>query len=215
MGLLITTENFMEYMKLAAKKIAEEKEYVTRLDATTGDGDHWVNINSGFQAVINAEEKLIKMPIDEALKVIGMLMMNKIGGSSGILYGGAYLAAGMKLKDYSVLDEKSLYLFLSTMVEDMMHRGNARPGFKTMIDCLYPAVETYRVAMNQGVDLKELFSSVKDAARMGAESTRDMQAVKGRASYMTGKGIGHLDPGAITMYYQLEVMCDYFAGISD
>lgn len=215
MGLLITTEDFMEYIKLAAHKIAEEKEYVTKLDAATGDGDHWVNMNSGLKAVVNAEEKLKAMPIDEALEVIGMIMMNKIGGSSGILYGGAYLAAGMKLNGCAALDEKGLYLFLFTMAEDMMQRGNARPGFKTMIDALYPAVEAYRDALEQEDDLKTLFFSVKNAARIGAESTRDMEAVKGRACYMAKKGVGHLDPGAVTMYFQIEVLCDYFGARAD
>ena len=31
-----------------------------------------------------------------------------------------------------------------------------------------------------------------------------MEAVKGRASYRTDKGVGHLDPGAVTMAMQLE-----------
>lgn len=215
MGLIITTEDFIEYIKLAAHRIDGEKDYVTKLDAATGDGDHWVNMNSGFSAIVNAEEKLKTMSIDEALEVIGMIMMNKIGGSSGILYGGAYLAAGMKLKGCETLDEKGLYLFLVTMVEDMMQRGNARPGFKTMIDALYPAVEAYRSALDQKKDIKTLFSLVKNAAKIGAESTRNMEAVKGRASYMAEKGVGHLDPGAVTMYFQIEALCDYFGARVD
>ena len=35
-----------------------------------------------------------------------------------------------------------------------------------------------------------------------------MEAVRGRASYQTDKGVGHLDPGAVTMSYQIEILMD-------
>ena len=49
---------------------------------------------------------------------------------------------------------------------------------------------------------------VKAAAEAGAESTRAMEAVRGRATYQSGKGVGHLDPGAVTMSYQVGALCD-------
>jgi len=205
----MSSKDYVGYIKLAAKRISENGEYISRLDAETGDGDHWANIQLGFESLVAAEEELEAMPIDAAFKRIGSLMMSKVGGSSGILYGGAYMAAGRALEEKTVLSSEDLCLALETMVGDMMERGKAEPGFKTMIDALYPAVQCYKASLCAGKPEAETMDAVKRAAMEGAESTRNMEAVKGRASYRTDKGIGHLDPGAVTMCYQLVCLCDY------
>ena len=138
-----------------------------------------------------------------------MLMMSKIGGSSGVLYGGAYIAAGKALAGKESITGEELCLALETMVNDMMTRGKAEPGFKTMIDALHPAVQAYKAALAEGKSDADTMAAVKQAAMDGAESTKAMEAVKGRASYQISKGVGHLDPGAVTMSYQLECLCDY------
>ena len=91
--MIITSDDYVAYLNRAAAVIRDSKDYISGLDAATGDGDHWANLNLGFEAIILAGEKLRKLPIDEVFKQIGMLMMSRVGGSSGILYGGAYLAA--------------------------------------------------------------------------------------------------------------------------
>ena len=85
-----------------------------------------------------------------------------------------------------------------------MKRGKTEPGQKTMIDSLYSALEAYKKAIEDGVDEKQIIEKFIQGAKDGAEATKEMQAVKGRASYRTDKGVGHLDPGAVTMSMQLE-----------
>ena len=209
MSFEISSKDYVAYIKKAAQKIAENGEYISKLDAVTGDGDHWANINLGFTSMVEVAEELQAMSMDAVFKKIGMLMMSKIGGSSGVLYGGAYMAAGNKLAGKEKLTSEDLCLALETMVTDMMNRGKAEPGFKTMIDALYPAVEAYKKALAENLDDKTTLENVKQASLDGAEATKDMEAVKGRASYQTNKGVGHLDPGAVTMSYQIECLCDY------
>jgi len=209
MSFVITSKDYINYINIVSKKIYEDRDYITDLDAATGDGDHWTNINMGFQSLVGASDELREMPICEAFKKIGMLMMSKIGGSSGILYGGAYLAASKAVAGKESIDSQELCTALEAMVNDMMMRGKAKPGHKTMIDALYPAVQTYKEALASGTDDKKTLELVKQAAIDGAEATRNMEAVKGRASYQTNKGVGHLDPGAVTMSYQIECLCDY------
>lgn len=207
--MIITSGDYVAYLNRAAARISESRDYVTELDAATGDGDHWVNLNMGFEALTEAGEELRALPICETLKRIGMIMMSKIGGSSGILYGGAYLAAARAVAGKETLDMEGLCLVLTGMVEDMMSRGKAEPGFKTMIDSLYPAAEAFRLALEAGEDDRTVLERVKTAAEEGAESTRQMEARKGRASYMLSKGAGHLDPGAVTMSLQIGCLCDF------
>ena len=209
MSFTMTSKDYVASIKIAAKKIHENGEYISKLDATTGDGDHWANINLGFENLVAAGDEMEKLPIDGVFKKIGMLMMSKIGGSSGVLYGGAYIAAGKALAGKETLTSEDLCLALETMVNDMMQRGKAQPGFKTMIDSLYPAVQAYKAALAEGKSDADPMEAVKKAAMDGAEDTKRMEAVKGRASYQANKGVGHLDPGAVTMSYQLECLCDY------
>ncbi len=209
MSFVMTSKDYVSYIKIAAKRIHEDGEYISKLDAVTGDGDHWANINLGFENLVAAADEMEKMPMDGVFKKIGMLMMSKIGGSSGVLYGGAYMAAGKALAGKESITSEELCLALETMVNDMMNRGKAEPGFKTMIDSLYPAVQAYKAALAEGKSDADTMAAVKQAALDGAEATKAMEAVKGRASYQTNKGVGHLDPGAVTMSYQLECLCDY------
>lgn len=209
MNFRLTSKNYVEYLKIVAKKIKTNKEYISQLDATTGDGDHWANINMGFEALIQVSPELENIPIYDMFQKIGMLMMSKIGGSSGVLYGGAYMAASKVIAGKEYLNSAELCSALEAMVNDIMNRGKAQVGFKTMIDSLYPAVQCYKACLERGVSDIETLTAVKQAAIDGAEETRKMEAVKGRASYQTNKGVGHLDPGAVTMSYQIACLCDY------
>jgi len=209
MSFRLTSEDYVNYLNIVQKKIYENGDYISSLDAATGDGDHWSNMNMGLENLTAAGEELKNMPIDAAFKKIGMIMMSKIGGSSGILYGGAYMAASKVIAGKESIDSQDLCNALEAMVNDMIQRGKAEPGMKTMIDSLYPAVAAYKDALSSQLDDRETMTRVKQAAIDGAEATRNMEAVKGRASYQTNKGVGNLDPGAVTMSYQIECLCDY------
>lgn len=211
MGFTLTSKNYVQYLRMAAAKIAQNRDYITGLDAITGDGDHWVNINMGFTALVESADELETLPIYGVFKKIGMMMMSKVGGSSGILYGSAYVAAANACAGKEALDSEGLCVVLYAMVEDMMSRGKAKPGDKTMIDALYPAVQAYKKALKEGKSDAATLQAVCQATEDGAESTKDMEAVKGRASYQINKGVGHLDPGAVTMSYQIACLCDYIA----
>ena len=121
------------------------------------------------------------------------------------------MAAARTLKGKEVIDREALGQVLQAMVEDMCTRGGSKPGYKTMIDALYPAAEAYRSFMEQGADEAEVMTAAKQSALKGAESTKEMEAVRGRAYYQPDKGVGHLDPGAVTMSYQIEILMDYIA----
>lgn len=208
MEFLFTSKDYVAYLKRAAEKIASEGAYITALDAETGDGDHWANINMGFSHLVSVGEELEALPMDALLKKVGMLMMNKVGGSSGILYGGAYVAAAKKLSGTEALDWEKCCCLLETMTDDMMSRGKSQVGYKTMIDSIAPAAAAFRKCICDGIRPMDTVAIVRAAALDGAEATRNMEAVKGRASYRLDKGVGHLDPGAVTMSYQLACLCD-------
>lgn len=208
MAFELTAADYAEYIKKAYALIHENGDYVTELDLATGDGDHWSNINMGFENLVENSEKLAGMSVSDELKEIGKIMMAVIGGSSGVLYGSAYLAAAKSVKGKETLGKKELCDVLEAMLNAIISRGQAQEGFKTMIDSLAPAVKEYKKCLEEDTDDKTLCERVKKAAVDGAENTKNMEAVRGRATYQANKGVGHLDPGAVTMSYQISVLMD-------
>ncbi|MEM1485505.1 dihydroxyacetone kinase subunit DhaL [Oscillospiraceae bacterium PP1C4] len=211
MGFKLTSKDYAEYIRLAYQRIHENGDYVTELDSATGDGDHWSNINMGFEKLMEVADELETLSLFEEFKKIGTIMMSVIGGSSGVLYGSAYLGAAKALKDVQIIENQDMCNVLDAMLVAIMSRGNAQPGFKTMIDCLHPAVECYKDCIAKGISEKETVALVKKAAIDGAQNTANLEAVRGRAVYQANKGVGHLDPGAVTMSYQIETLMDYIA----
>ena len=208
MSFLINSQQYVSYLHMVAAKLRESKDYVTSLDAATGDGDHWANLMAGFDAIEAECPAMESMPLCSVFQRIGMLMVSQVGGSSGILYGGAYIAAAKGLKGKVFFNASELCESLGLMVQDMMKRGKAEPGYKTMIDAIYPAWKAFEKGLAIGLEDLALLEEVKAASLAGAEATRGMEAVKGRASYRTDKGVGFLDAGAVTMSYQIVCLCD-------
>lgn len=208
MGFRVYPKNYSNYILSAYEKIHSEKDYLSELDAATGDGDHWANINMGFSKLAEDAPAMAEMTLAAMFQKIAMTMMTVIGGSSGVLYASAYMEAGKKLNSAEYIDCAKLYEVLEAMDNGIMKRGNATPGMKTMIDTLHPAVLRYKECMDSGMGEKELLEAVCAAAFEGQQSTMAMEAVRGRAYYRPDKGVGHLDPGAVSMYYQINKLVE-------
>ncbi len=204
MGFQLDTKDFVEYFNQTKEFIASQKDYVTELDASTGDGDHWVNVNKGFEKITEQSDQLMHLSLSDMFKKVGMTMFSAVGGSSGALYGSGYIAASKACIGLDYLDVTTFYKVYKAILDEMMKRGKTEPGQKTMIDALDSALEAYKQAVEDKLDEKKIIEKFIQGAKDGAESTKDMQAIKGRASYRNDKGVGHLDPGAVTMAMQLE-----------
>ena len=210
MGIVLGREEYITYFERVQKKLEEEKDYITELDAATGDGDHWANMYAGFQKLTQSAGELKEENLSGLFRKSGMILMSGIGGSSGVLYGGAYMSASKVLEGKEKIDLHIWLEILKAMLEDIMKRGGAAPGHKTMLDALAPAVNILEKSLAEGKEEPEILNGVKKAAQEGAEATRQMSAVFGRAVYQADKGVGHLDPGAVTMMYQISILADMF-----
>ncbi len=203
-----SVNDYVDYCVCAAALISENKDYITELDAATGDGDHWANMNLGFQKLVDSNQALRGESYSGLFKKIGMTLMGTIGGSSGVLYGSAYLSAAKVVGDTDEMDVRILNQVLSAMIEGICERGNSGPGMKTMIDTLDAAAGELKAALAEGLDEEGALRRMERGAKRGMESTARMAAVRGRAYYQADKGVGHLDPGAVTMYYQLKTLAE-------
>jgi len=202
------TAKVLEILRSMAAKIEEQREYLTELDQPIGDSDHGINMARGFAEVVAKLPALEGKDIGNLLKSVGMTLVSKIGGSSGPLYGSAFMKAGMKVLGKMELEDADWLIMLEEAVEAVKQRGKATVGEKTMLDAMVPALEEIRRAQAAGLPCKEALQLGVKAAWDGVEHTKELIATKGRASYVGERGIGHQDPGATSFAFLLEVIAD-------
>ena len=202
----IAPSDYMDYLEETMRVLEEKKDEVTDLDSQLGDGDHWVNLHSGFEKVLNQSEMLRASLLPDMLKKIGMTLLSGVGGSSGLLYGSAYIAIANALSSSDSINQDNFEVFIETMILEIQKRGQVRPGDKTMLDSLYEAMLEYKKSDG---GLKKKIEAFKQGAQNGMLSTKDMIAQKGRGRYHAKKGVGIVDAGAVTMTIQMECLANY------
>jgi dihydroxyacetone kinase-like protein len=188
-----------QWVTLSAQAIDSHRTELTTLDRSIGDGDHGENMERGFTAV------LLKLPdvADDALpadllKLVATTLISTVGGASGPLFGTAYLKGAGAVAGKAELDGAALVALLTAARDGIVLRGKAEVGDKTMIDAWTPAVDAATAALAAGNSEREILVAAADAAQAGAESTDELVARKGRASYLGERAIGHRDPGAVS-----------------
>ena len=188
----LTKELLAEWISRFYEKIQNNKGYLSDLDAAIGDGDHGNNMARGMQAVTESLEKNETADTTQSLKLIAMALISKVGGASGPLYGTAFLEMAKASNDTKDLDE-----LLQKALSGIEKRGGAQPNDKTMVDVWNKVVSK--------ADDSSLTNADIEAA---VESTKDMVAKKGRASYLGERSVGHLDPGAVSSGYLFEALLE-------
>lgn len=142
------------------------------------------------------------------LRHAAMTLISSVGGAAGPLYGAFFLWASKSVGTEQTVDLEKLSVMLRTGLEGVQQRGKAQPGEKTMIDALAPAVEAVEEANRQDLPLLQALEQAVRAAQSGMEATIEMQARKGRASYLGPRSVGHLDPGAASAFLLVRAAAD-------
>ena len=187
--------------------IQENKQYLSDIDGLIGDGDHGINMNKGFTM---CREELDKNPGDLAhgLKTLSKILMMKIGGSMGPLYGKFFKAIGLALEGKEEIGIAEMGEALKAAVDAIASISPAKVGDKTLIDTLIPALAAYQKAQAESNSFTEALEAMKIAAIEGRDSTKDMVAKLGRASRLGERSRGVLDAGATSCCLILETFAD-------
>lgn len=196
----IDSTKMLETMAQAVFAGAEE---LTELDSAIGDADHGLNMTRGFQAVLAEKGNILSKPLPEAVNAMGYTLVMKIGGASGPLYGTLFMTLGKELTPCPTTSD--LGRSLTAAGEAVSSRGKAEIGHKTMLDVLLP-VAAHVASGTATID------SVRRLAAECAKATVPMKALRGRASYLGERSIGHMDPGARSCEILIDAVCDVLAG---
>lgn len=204
---MLTCALMVEWIKRSADVLAENRDYLTELDAAIGDADHGNNMDRGYKAA------LPKLPEDAedvgaVLKALAMALISKVGGAAGPLYGTLFMQAAKALDGKPALSVEDVETLLKAGVDGVMMRGKAVAGEKTMLDSLIPALEAFQAARATGGDLSACLDAATAAAEAGMKATIPMIATKGRASYLGERSRDHQDPGATSSYLILKTLND-------
>lgn len=196
-GSVLDTTRAVRWLNAAADAVDREAPHLTDLDSAIGDADHGANLRRGFTAVRDGlrEDSPPDTP-GAVLLLAGRLLVSKVGGASGPLYGTLLRRAGKALGDTAEADGPRLASSLRTGVEAVAELGGAAEGDKTMLDALFPALRAMDGALDSGEGLADALRAASSAAAEGSAATVPLRARRGRASYLGERSIGHEDPGA-------------------
>jgi dihydroxyacetone kinase-like protein len=203
----ISPEVLPRLIQAVADTVEKNAEEVTQLDQAIGDGDHVVNLQRGIQALKAQSEEIGQMDWVGALQKIGMILMSKVGGASGSLYGTLFVTMSKALRDKPV-DRQSFAAAFGQGVESVKLRGRSDAGEKTMLDVLIPAAQSLQKSAEASEGLKDMLAGIVKAAEAGVEATRNMLATKGRASFLGERTLGHIDAGAKTAQLMISAIAE-------
>ena len=133
-----------------------------------------------------------------------MAMISTMGGASGAIFGTLFRDGGKALAGKSELDAAGYATFLRAACDGVTARGKAKPGDKTMVDALTPAVDALDAAVASGASEAEALAAAAQACAEGRDATIPLVARKGRASYLGERSADHQDPGATSVTMLLE-----------
>lgn len=195
---------FTVLVRAATQALVDHVEELTALDQAIGDGDHGLNMKRGAQAIQAKLPDLDGKPLADVLKTMGMTCMSTIGGSSGPVFGTLMVTLSKELPPAP--QPADLAQALRAGIAALTRLGKAEVGQKTLLDVLDPVARTLAEG---GPDV---LARTRACALDSAAATANMDAVKGRASFLGERARGHVDPGSRSMALVIAAICDALEG---
>jgi len=191
-------------VKVIAQTAVDNETYFCELDAVVGDGDFGYSLARGFEIVLSDFDTLEYDDAGGLLKKTAIILTKRIGGTSGPIWGTAFLRAGTTLSGTPDPSGADVIAALRAAIEGIKQRGDTDLGDKTLLDALVPAVDELEKALGEGAG--DALQRAAATARECAEATKGMLAQRGRAAYTGERSRNSVDAGAIGIAVMLEAV---------
>ena len=198
-------------VRTMAQTAVDNEKYFGDLDSVVGDGDFGYSMARGFEIVLADFDSFDRADIGTFLKKVAVVITSRIGGTSGPIWGTAFLRAGAAATGKMELTAEDTIAMLRAAIDGIKMRGQSDLGDKTLLDALQPAVDTLEEELGRGDDAGAALAAAAVTAREKAEATNDMIAKKGRAAYTGERSIGTLDAGAVAVAVMFEALTKAWA----
>ncbi|MBV9491923.1 MAG: dihydroxyacetone kinase subunit L [Verrucomicrobia bacterium] len=196
-------------LQTIARVSLENEKYFCDLDGEMGDADFGKSLRDGFRAVLDGLPSIDRTDLGTFLIKVGTIFASNAGGTSGPIWGTAFLKAGLKAKGKTELTTADLLQMGRAAIQGMMDRGGARPGDKTLIDAIIPGLDRVEALLGEGqTDVRAAFRAAAEAATESVEGTRSWPAKRGRQSYAGDRTVGTLDPGIVAVAMMLTAVAN-------
>lgn len=186
-------------VRTIAETSIENERYFGDLDAVVGDGDFGYSLSRGFEKLLEGWDDLDRSDPGTFLKRSGMVITSRIGGTSGPIWGTAFMRAGMQAGDAETIDGERVVAMLRSAVEGIKMRGQSDVGDKTLLDSLVPFTDELERRLQAGDDPADALDAAAAECRRAADATADLVAKRGRASYTGERSKGSVDAGATAL----------------
>lgn len=173
----------------------ENKDYLIQLDQQNGDGDLGLTMSSGYKAMHDYLNKDEESDLGKALMRCSTIFNETAPSTLGTITSVGLMGMAKVLKGKTDANLLDVALAMEAGINKIMDKAKSKPGDKTILDSLFPAV----IALKDNADKssEQAFKIAYDAARKGSENTKNMPAVHGRAAYYADKCIGIIDGGSV------------------
>jgi dihydroxyacetone kinase-like protein len=191
-------------VRVIAQTAVDNETYFCELDAVVGDGDFGYSLARGFEIVLGDWDTMEYSDVSGLLKKTAIVLSKRIGGTSGPIWGTAFLRAGGALTNVPEPTGEQVIASLRAAIEGIKQRGSTDLGDKTLLDALVPAVDELEAALPDGAG--SAIERAASTARASAEATRGMLAQRGRAAYTGERSRDSADAGAIGVAVMFEAV---------
>ena len=199
-------------VRTIAQTAVDNEKYFGDLDAVVGDGDFGYSMARGFEIVLADWDSFDRTDIGTFLKKIAVVITSRVGGTSGPLWGTAFLRAGAVAGDKTELTSDDALAMLRAAIEGIKKRGNSDLGDKTLLDALVPAVDELEKALGDGRRRRRRDpQGGDDGSRARRRRRRRCSPSAAGPSYTGERSIGTLDAGAIAVAVMFEQVADAWA----
>ena len=195
-------------VRTMAQTAVDNETYFCELDAVVGDGDFGYSLARGFEIVLADWDDIDRTDVATFLRKVAVILTSRIGGTSGPIWGTAFLRAGSAASDADGIGADETVAMLRAGIEGVKQRGDTDLGDKTLLDALVPAVDVLEERLGAGYDPVTALAAAAEAAKEAAEATRPMLAKRGRAAYTGERSIGTLDAGAVGVAVMFERLAE-------
>jgi phosphoenolpyruvate---glycerone phosphotransferase subunit DhaL len=189
-------------VRTIAQTAVDNETYFCELDAVVGDGDFGYSLARGFEIVLSDWDDLGYDDLGGLMKKTALVLTKRIGGTSGPIWGTAFLRAGVTLTPTPEPNNAEVIAALRAAIEGIKQRGQTDLGDKTLLDALAPAVDELEKALAEGAP--DALPRAAAVAREAAENTKGMLAQRGRASYTGERSRESVDAGAVGIAVMFE-----------
>lgn len=203
---MMQTSFIVQAIQAIHQDVLKHEADIEKLDRELGDGDHYINLKRGCQALLNLSDELAQLPIQQALQKMGMTLLGAVGGASGPLFASFFISMAKTLPNSANLVDIA-HSFVQA-VDAIAQRGKSGLGEKTMLDVLIPVAQHFQKMASAGQSAEQIALQLPQIAYLGLESTRPLLASKGRAAGLGERAIGHLDAGAKSCEVMIKSVCN-------